>query len=374
MKRSDKNILIVSYYYPPYLFGGALRMHYLRQYLEEEGYSVGVITAQPSNEKHTIVISDPVPSSSIKKKNPGLKKYNPMPDSMFIWSIRVSLFIRKYHKQYSRIIISIPPYSAGLFMTMLPRPIRAKIILDMRDTWSDGPFVEYANELYRRLDRSMESLTYSRIDSFTGVTEGIADDFSNKCRKKMHCIRNPIDKNECKQARQGNYIVYPGKIDNLRVNRPFLNIYESMRKRLPIKAAGAPSWLDKEYQCWEYAGSYTRKQMLDIISQSYAGLIMLDFNANITYMIPAKLLDYVLCKKPVLYVGPRTVASEFIEREGIGVAVTSPEKKDIIRGIERILEGEFIIRDELIEQLDYHSVFEKYLRLLDTASLNSGGP
>ncbi|MDY6788176.1 MAG: glycosyltransferase [candidate division WOR-3 bacterium] len=375
MKRSDK-ILIVSYYYPPYVFGGSLRMHYLSKYLEEKGYSVSVITAQPGDEKHTTVINDPFPSSSIKKKNPGLRKYNPMPDSMFFWSIRVSLFIRKHHKKYSRIIISIPPYSASLFPAlMLPVCIRNKIIIDIRDSWSDSPLMQYGNILYRKLDEAMEKFTYSKFNDIVSVTEGIRDDCSKKTDKTIHYIRNPLDSSEAPEVIEGDYLIHPGKMDNIRFNSRFLQVYDSLSSKLTIRAAGIISINCSNYPFIESMDELNRKSMLKVIGASRAGLIMLDFDLSCPYYIfPSKLLDYILCRKPVLYVGPPTIASEFIENEGIGIAVTSHEREDIIRGIERILEGEFTVSDELIESLDYHLVFEKYLRLLDTATLNSGGP
>ena len=376
MKRSDR-ILIVSYYYPPYVFGGSLRMHYLRKYLEEKGYSVSVITAQPSDEKNTTVINDPFPSSSIKKKNPGLRKYNPMPDSMFIWSIRVSLFIRKHHNEFSSIIISIPPYSASIFPAlMIPAYIRKRIILDVRDTWSGGPLAEYQNSLFEVMDRFTECFTYSRFHCFTGVTKGIVDNLAAKTGRHIFYIENPLNRSEAGSGRVGNHLVYTGKIDMVRFNEEFFSAYSQMSEFPDIVFAGSDNrHMLEQYDFVKQKGTMNRKKTLSLIEEAGAGLILLGFNQPRYYEIfPSKLLDYILCRKPVLYVGPPTIASEFIENEGIGIAVTSPEREKIIIGIERILEGEFKVSDALIESLDYHLVFEKYLRLLDTASLNSGGP
>lgn len=358
MKKKSGNILIVSYYlYPKYLFGGGRRLYFIRKYMEQCGYSCDIISAD------LVILSgrtllDRHNSISQKKMFHSLRKYNPFPDSMLIWSIKTAFLTRSLSSNYDAVIVSAPPFSliAAFFMRLHIKPV---YIADLRDVWAEGALQEYAFPLFRFIDRFIEKRSLKHVKHIVSATKGIADIVRDRYGKRPLVLYNMLDRDEyVSEGRTAeDYLIYAGKIDRLRENRKFFDAIKNMQD-VQILLAGASERPDGNNIL--YKGVMNREELLWHIEGARAGIILISFQSENEYNIfTSKLLDYMQLKKPILYIGPCSNASEFIQREGIGISVTENEAQAIRKGIEDIMHFTPLYTDALIERFHYVCMIEK---------------
>lgn len=331
-------------------------MYYIRKYMEQYGYSCDIISAdlvilggRALLNRHN--------SISPKKKLHALRKYNPFPDSMLIWSMKTALLVRRISRNYDAVIVSAPPFSltAALFMRLHIKPL---YIADLRDVWAEGALQEYAFPLLRYIDRFIEKYSLKHIKHIMSATKGIADIIRARYGKMPLVLYNMLDRCEYvpEGIRAGNYLIYAGKIDRLRENRIFFDAISSM-KDAQMLLAGASDISDGKNIL--YKGVLSRKELLLQIEMAKAGIILISFHADNEYNIfTSKLLDYMQLKKPILYIGPRSNASEFIERECIGITVTENDPQAIRKGIDDIMHFTPLYTDALVERFHYVNMIE----------------
>lgn len=325
-------------------------MYFFRKYLEGCGYSCDMISADSVVMNNRAFIKR---NSRVRLKRPFhfMRKFNPMPDSMFLWSYRTASLIRR-NRHYNAVIISGPPFSlfAAMFMRL---HVNNSYIADIRDLWAGGPLQEYAIPLLCSIDHFMEKHSIQRMRRIITATKGIADMLNKRYKIKPHIIYNMLDADEYRSddAEQGNYLVYAGKIDRLRENSIFFNIIQNSSN---VKMILAGEKKQIESGNIRYTGLLERTELLPCIAGARAGVILISFQSvNEHNIFTSKLLDYMAMKKPVLYIGPPSDASEFIERENIGISVTENSHAAIKKGIEDIMHYKPEYTDELINRFHY---------------------
>ncbi len=370
-------VLLISYYYPPYNYGGGQRIFLLNKFLKEHSIDSYILTSFQTNEKNAIIIKDTNFTKTIKQKKYSLRKYNPLPDGMFLWSYRVMRFIKYNHKKFDRIIISIPPYSVALFSIFLHKKIREKIIIDIRDSWASSVLQQYANIVYEKWDNFLEGITYKKLNNIVCINSVIADKIVHKYKIKPYIIPNCLNKENIKENSEvkEKIIFYAGKMDYIRYNKEFFIAWNNIAKNNNLIFYFVGESIKQNIENIKEFGILERDKTLQLLNNASVGLILINFSIkNARETFTSKIFDYILMKKKILYVGPKTLASDFIIKNNLGISITSNNIKEIEKGIIEIFNKNIKVNGQLINSMDYRNIYSKYLELLRTANLNKGGP
>lgn len=359
-------ILIVSYYYPPYRMGGGKRMSMLAEFLRKSGHSVTVLCAGNSEAEGTVYINDRINRDSIKKRAFFLKYINPLPDSMFAWSFKAANYVHEHAAEFDRIIVSFPPFTSALFTAFSINIHNArKFILDARDPWFNSPYSHYLGFLDRYIDKFAERFTFIRFRNKVVVTEGMKNHYSHLSNVNM--ISNAADSERCRNEKIRDF-VYAGKMDHLRFNRNFIrawNIFSENGSSIDLAGPGTESLALLNSACH---GTLDAESTHRLLCESRFAVIMLNHDIKgFEQFMPSKLYEYIACGLPVFYAGPKSDASEFIEKNNAGVAVTDNNIESITEGLKMISGGNYSVPESLSESVKPDRIFAKYLELLRTA-------
>lgn len=236
-----KNVLIISYYWPPSGGAGVQRWLKLSKYLSLQGVDVHVLTVNPNKASYTSLdkslLKDVHKNVSVHKtdsfeiinyysKIVGKKNVpkagfsnvnNKNPLQQIVNSLRSNLFIPDPRKGWNKfafqkaiqiineydiktIITSSPPHSTQLIGLKLKKQFNIKWIADLRDPWTD---IYYYNllghsKLSCLIDKKYEKKVLLNSDKILTVSQGLKDIFLLKSDKivssKINILPNGYDK------------------------------------------------------------------------------------------------------------------------------------------------------------------------------------
>ncbi|PIP13707.1 MAG: hypothetical protein COX48_03500 [bacterium (Candidatus Stahlbacteria) CG23_combo_of_CG06-09_8_20_14_all_34_7] len=348
-----KRILLVSYYYPPYPFGGSLRFKSLFKHLKKKKHDVKLLTCgkngYDSNEK-IIYINDPFKRDNVKNGRVLLRSLNPFPDTMNAWSLKVTKFIEKNYEKYDKIIITAPPFSLPMILSFRHnKSYMEKFILDIRDILFDGTLRDYIFLYPKLFDKIIENKI---IDKFTHLTTNV-NNYSKILNARYGVSPEVIlnsydDEYEAKKMKLKHpAYVYTGKIDRIRFNNSLFEGFKEFLKEnkgfLYIAGEDKESLLRKYLsENIEYLGILSRETSEDLIYSSDVCLIMHKFDIkDADSVFSYKVTDYAKYGKPIVYVGPSTDISEFIKMNNIGICINTFSAKDISSALSKALKLRF---------------------------------
>lgn len=247
-----KNILFISYYYPPVNNAGTQRIEKFVQYLPEFGFNPLVLTTsyfirkikrarsffiyqkdrilKEQNGEALIFYAPDLRnlfimgrqelgenneisgySHSKVKNNPlsylkrFIKTYLIFPDSKITWFIGAFFsalwLIRKYQIEY--IVTSFPPTSSHLLGLILKKVTYVKWIADFRDGWCFDPLDPVLRHSPTRLflEKKLESKVAASCDQIL-VTSPKVGQYFNTYKSKVHLITNGFDSADFNAAKQ----------------------------------------------------------------------------------------------------------------------------------------------------------------------------
>ncbi|MGQ9618646.1 MAG: hypothetical protein ACUVUG_06775 [Candidatus Aminicenantia bacterium] len=154
-----KRILIVSFYFPPFLNMRAIRASKISKYLEREGWEVHVLSADGLNLEKGLPVEvredrvKRVPFSkgsksfsipSRLKKSKILRKFINYQDRFLKWFLEASFFGRKLlKKEKIPLILSFsPPYPANLLASRLSKEFNIPWIAEFGDLWAENYYLK----------------------------------------------------------------------------------------------------------------------------------------------------------------------------------------------------------------------------------------
>ncbi len=360
-RKKSRRALLISYYaYPPFSYGGGRRVFFFKKYLEEHNYQCDIISADriSLNGERLLNRANTVKT---RRRFRFLRKYNIFPDTMIMWGIRVWNTVKRIHSRYDRIIISAPPFSLLIFFS-LNRYLSSRIEIDMRDVWAGGALQEYGGWFLYFLDRQYEAFSIKRFKYIYAATEGISKILKHRHNIHADTIYNMIDFNEAGDCNvtESNTIIYTGKIDRLRNNDNFFKIMSEMDD-IKLKFAGDDLENVLPHNTIN-EGILNRAEMLKSICRSAAGVILISFEAeNEENIFTSKIFDYMLMKKPILYIGPHCEASHFIHKHAIGITVTENNRDAVEKGIRDIIHYETHYSDNMLRGFDFRNMCAKLM-------------
>lgn len=218
-------ILFVSYAYPPISSPGAMRIYNFAKDLCELGHDVTVLTS--SNGYSSMIDSNEHDNGNVnviktrdllskqayngKRQSENLKKINIIgiaskiiyPDRDITW-LPTALSSSEIKKMNFDIVLgSYPNVTNLLIATRIANRHKAKLVLDMRDLWTD----EYENNekisFKTKLNKILESYLFKKADGIINVSNVNTNFIYNKIKNKSLCtVRNGFDYDLIKSVRE----------------------------------------------------------------------------------------------------------------------------------------------------------------------------
>jgi glycosyltransferase involved in cell wall biosynthesis len=361
-----KNLLILSYYYPPLGLSGVQRTVKFVKYLPQFGWNPIVIAPYPRGS----YVYDPALCAEVDRakvfrtwsldplflspkrdtgyslsRNPISASLNRwlLPDNKAGWipfalqaGIRAS---KSYH--LDAIYSTAPPYSSHLAGVLLKKLLGRPLVADFRDAWTSYTWTKYPLQALGKLDRRLEELALKNADLVTAVNDRIIDDLRRLHPKvdgsKFHLVSHGYDPEDFRQDSKPDpeylTIAHTGTFINNRSPRPLFEALSVLRRQEPaviekirIVFAGTCRESDlslaKEFGLdpqVRFTGYLTHHQSIKILRE--ADLLWLvmgpEETANVT---PGKLFEYLGAERQILGSMPKDgAAADIIRQAGAGL-------------------------------------------------------
>ncbi|HKK39338.1 MAG TPA: glycosyltransferase family 4 protein [Cryomorphaceae bacterium] len=352
-----KNLLIITYYWPPAGGAGVQRWLKFSKYLPEFGWKPIILTVDPDrasypqrDESLLKEVSDEVEVFRTNSFEP-LQIYakavgkdrvpyggfsNEKSNSSFSRFLRGNFFIPDARRGWNRyaiakareilasrdidtIITTGPPQSTHLIGLSLKRQLGIKWGVDLRDPWTD---IYYNEKMLRtpwaeRRDAKLEEQTLRESDFCITVSNGFAELFNQKVKRKYHVITNGFDEQDLIEVNTGELqksdkliISYTGTISDIYQPDVFFQALSGFKDPFELRIAGSISeGVRKKIEEYgiaksvNYLGYLTHADALKEMSRADLLLLISPKVKNSKGIIPGKLFEYLAFRKPILAIG-----------------------------------------------------------------------
>jgi len=371
----SKQVLVITYYFPPRPGVASLRLRGLAKYLPEFGWEPIILTPTLPGDPDTRfrVIQTPYPGDVTArwKRRLGLsadkgfqeqigipralreskasftgkvinlaKAILAYPDEQKGWyrfavSIGHELLKREH---FNALLSSSGPATCHLIARKLKEEHKIPWIADLRDLWTQNHYYSYGT-LRRLFERRLEIKTLSTADVLVTVSEPLAQKLRLLHRDKSAvAIPNGYDPDEVARSTQLTKeftITYTGKLyQGKRDPTPLLRAIAELasERKIDLKAVkvrfyeDTPYWLEQEikrYQLREVVSLHPKVPREVALQKQRESQILLLLNWNDPDEVgvyTGKVFEYLAARRPILAVGgPRGVVTELLEETGAGV-------------------------------------------------------
>jgi len=360
-----KKVLLVSYYlYPYYNYGGGRRFISLIDYYKNSKIDYLVITSsfKTFQKEKILFIKDPfIKGKKVDRKESFLRYFNPLPDSMFLWSFEVFKYIIKNKDDYERIIITSPPFSLPLILSLkLKKSDLDRFVLDVRDIYYNGTLREYKIIFIKFIDYIFDRIIFKKFDRITTNIPQFVSLIKNRYKKRrVDLILNSLVEEKDKRDDldfKGKFLLYAGKLDRYRFNKDFFEEFEKIYSKFGLKIfiVGKVEEKIKNYlEGKEYIkilGEMDYEKTSDYIFSSDIFLIMHPFDLKDGNSIfSSKLLDGIKFKKKILYVGPESEVFKFVKKYNIGETLNKSEIYNLEEKLKKLIERDYTYDEKVVE-------------------------
>lgn len=394
-----KNLLIISYGYPPLNDAGAQRPYAVAKYLDKEKFKVSVITCEnPSSvsginknfnsfldnvslikiksyvgdSANTFNPQQPQKKSiklSIKKMIFNVGQQLMFPDKGMFWYPNVKKYLKQNKDliKNTDVVFSTSPGVTNHRIARLIKKQNQKIkwIADFRDFnyvehWEAQKTIKAI--LHKRLEAAIIN-DATKVTLVTSTMQKAYQTFYQKHQEKIHCVYNGFDINDFPTI-NASYndswkmsFFYAGSFyAGLRSPKPLLQLLDKAfeeqllnKEQVQIKIAGN---LDEEtksglkafnsYACIHFLGSVPRTEVLKYMCNStFLWLIVGNIKSHYQ-TVPIKLFEYIAARRPILNFAPiKSESSQIINDNNLGFNFNT---------LDFNLEESFIIFKDLISK------------------------
>jgi len=215
--KSSRNVLFISYFFPPTAGGGVFRPLAMTRYLAKMGWNITVLTA--TTPKHYPV------DNELEKQIPGnvrviqrkvvwegklvrrslgkagldwIPKHLITPDERVFWADKAEKKASKLLKteKFDLLYTTGPPFSINLCGVWLKRRFDIPWVVEFRDPWTLAPYLTIPNAHQRRFAEDTESDFMEMADRVVMVTPTFTELMKEKYpehAEKLVCITNGFD-------------------------------------------------------------------------------------------------------------------------------------------------------------------------------------
>lgn len=383
-----KNILIISYAFPPALTGGTWRAFKFAKYLPSYGVHVDVMTTTTDNYekedyeilnqldeqvkiyrkkplirrktmntmRQNIVIkagenlSDKNKISLIQKLLLFIRNVFLIPDADILWSIstlpKIVGLIKK--NKYDAVFCTSPPPSVLLIGLLIKMITGVKLIIDYRDPWTQwfDTVSRHENNIRKKAGYFIEKKLVKRSDIIIGTTNSIVEYLKNVTvveKNKFHVIFNGVDPDDFNDIQPKKLdkrtLVYTGLL-----NESFYSP-ENIFKVLAIIKKEMDN-LDRMFQfvilgkadknilnmivkygiedLVKYKGYRSHKETLSYIKGADQLLLLLNPGITDYLTISGKIFEYLFSENPILAIIPDKSAAGEILKDYSRAKIIDP--------------------------------------------------
>lgn len=369
-----KNILIISYGYPPLNDAGAQRPYALAKHLDKTKFNITVLTCEnPSSalglnknfessleNVYLIKIRSFIGGSTSslntdKTKNKGIKSTIKsfvisigqklmFPDKGMFWYPNVKAYLRQNNEliRNTDIVFSTSP---GVTNHRIARYVKRQNkniqwIADFRDfnyieNWHNKSGIK--SYLHKKLEASIIRES-SALTFVTKTMQNAYQKFYPQYQDKMHCVYNGFDKGDfptvSEPLNDKLSFFYAGSFYNgLRSPFPLMQLLDKAfednlltKDEVQIQIAGNIDEEQKQamrdyksYHCIEFLGNLPRTEVLQYMCKStFLWLIVANIKSHYQ-TIPIKLFEYIAARRPIVNFAPIvSESSQIIQEKNLG--------------------------------------------------------
>lgn len=224
-----KNVLIISYDWPPYGSVGMIRISRFVKYLIKSGYNISVLTKSNSGKGNVYYdIEEPlfekVKVIRIKptRERPLIsyirEKIHPQFEAAWFYAVKDQMDSFLKDIDFDIVISSSPPESTHFLAALIKKKYKKKAwIADLRDLWSHDHYRSF-DFLRRGILVNEEKNVLNKADSIITVSETWASFLKKRYGNKVTVIANGYDEEYFKKIpykKRGIFTIsYPGKLNS----------------------------------------------------------------------------------------------------------------------------------------------------------------
>jgi glycosyltransferase involved in cell wall biosynthesis len=407
-----KRVLLLAYHFPPISNIGSLRPFRMAKYLPEFDWNVSVLTVGNDTyyprdqsmkidelENTRIIHADRLPIYQMTKRLSRLlfgrkQLMYSFLDTYYDWYplARIAAQRELQSVKFDAILATVPPYTSLRIARSIAQESGLPCIADLRDPFTQNPFIEMPTEFHRRYYHQYEKELLNSFDLITVAWPKIAE---------WNARAFKIDMDKFRVITNG----YEPDDINRRYNRPapsdvfslgyFGSIYGLRTTDHLFKAYGIAIQRDPEFKERSriiFSGAFDRYMVRKNALMNGCGknLEILDFNSRretldrmsecsvlvlMTGMVaenyPGKLFDYIASNRIILNISKPSSLTKLVEETGIGVNVdgNNPEQVAdlLLEWFSKFKEGKKLVDPsrEKIRQFDGKVLAERMAKALD---------
>ncbi|MDP0501748.1 MAG: glycosyltransferase family 4 protein [Verrucomicrobiota bacterium JB022] len=202
-----RNLLLISYYFPPRGGSGVQRPSKFARYLADHGYQSHVVTCDDgsiTNTRDNSLLKNlngtqvhRVPGREELVKKLGKMHLGPLvtlglrPDAQVLWkdaAVKEALRIAK-QSRIDAIFSTVQPFASALVGLELKKKLGLPWILDYRDPWTNSTSITWPSKWHFEREREMERKCLLHCDRALVVTSGMRDALAEAFPEFAHKIR-----------------------------------------------------------------------------------------------------------------------------------------------------------------------------------------
>jgi glycosyltransferase involved in cell wall biosynthesis len=411
-----KNILMISYFAPPYNIPSAVRVGKFAKYLPKFGWNPIILTVKElgyyqkdwqqyeginREQIYRTESLDPIrllnyfKKEKVQKLHRRKEGFTNTIKRLFIIDEKIGWMPFCYSK--GKVILSNNKIDAiycttgGIYNHVitsykLAKKFKKPLIVDIRDLWADHPFKEMT--FYNKLINSYWEKKILRFaDKVIVVTAGYKDHYNKKYSfldNKMYVITNGFDDDNVETGNQAcnaaiTFTFAGNFYKNLSPEDIINAIPDNLNDRIKLQFIG-----NFRNHFWNLIQNFEERKLQNVeievlprmiknelnkyLNSADVLLIALPQGEKYECIIPTKLFDYLPYKKPILaFCSPKGVLSDFIQKGNLGFIAEAGNGMDGNRVIKKILE---LKRQNLLFDLKRDEEFvNRYSRMNITKNL-----
>jgi len=372
-----KEILYLSYHFPPYSNILSNRATEFSKRLIKSGYKIFVVSAKnnknaPIDKELLKAVDSPLienaqvynlsfsssgMASSVKKISILKELFNIF--LFFHWLplsfVKSCQIIRKNNIKI--IYTSAPPFYSLVLGYVLKKIFKIPLITEYRDPWSDNPYFlgnlsEFTKKNYEKIDKRVLRTSDAIIAISEGLKEYLIKSFPSIIQEeKVFVIPNGLEMsslfkpNDMLLPTNKIIMTFTGKLYGLRDLKPLIKIVSSVKDLGKLKGVSLEinifgrynfeylSNLIQKYNVSEYfslKGFIPRDECLKKISES---TLTLHIGENFDYpTISFKVWDYLSMRKKIVYLGRMdSFTARFLKEKDLGFTIPVNDHKEGVK-------------------------------------------
>ena len=372
-----KNVLYISYLFPPMAGGGVYRVVKTLKYLPAFGWNPSVLTVKNHHHwvtDHTLLKELPLDltvqrtycldpfylyalldKTGMKSIRHVIEEYLAIPDNKLGWFLTALIkglcLIRK--NNIDLIFSTSPPHSTHMIAYVLKKITGKPWVAEFRDHMSLNPLRKTVPPLRLAIEKNMEKRFLADASRVITVTEGNRDDIINLFGvedTKVVVVPNGFDLIDFEgfdkiftKDRKCFTMTYTGSLYGKQSPKVFVNainrvltLHPEMREKLSVNIIGPMEHAFKDLCETEGTKDIVRlygflghKDALFHMVNSHALILLIPSGGTNSNVLTGKIFEYMASGTPILAVVPDGIAKRLIEESRTGFTV-DPDNAEAI--------------------------------------------